>query len=671
MAREALKVRNLGGVAVAALVVAVVAMMIVPLPTWLLDVLITINLGVSVTLLLAAVYARDALSIATFPTLLVLTTLYRLGLNVSTVRLILLQADAGRVVKAFGTFVVRGDYLVGAAVFLILTIVQYVVISRGAERVAEVAARFTLDAMPGKQLAIDGDLRAGAIDAEEARRRRKALNREAQLYGALDGAMRFVKGDAIAGILILVIALVGGLVVGLARRGMALDQAAQTYTLLTVGDGLVSQLPALLISTAAGLVVTRVASEEEGAPLGTDVARQLGARPGVLAIVAGLLLALALVPGLPLVPFLVVAVPFAAAAWVAWRRRPQAPPAELVPESPPAVEVATDPALAAAADDGRGALDEALAKAARSVVDDLGVPVARVERTVDARLPPRGFEVRLRGVAVADGTAPDGKLLADAAPARVLALGVEAQPAEHPATGAPAAWVPASAADKLRGAGVQVLDTRAVVAETLAGTLRRFAEELLGFDETQRLLDALARSSPALVREVVPRRVDVATLTDVLRRLVGEGVPIGDLREVLQAIASLREPERDGAALTERVRAELRRHITRRLARGKRVEALVLDPLVEEAVRDALRATRNGQVLALEPALAGDILAALRRQLELRPADGSPPVIVTSAELRRHVRRLVEGDHPQVAVISYQELNPDVEVEPVGRIAVG
>ena len=652
---------------IAALVVSVVAMMIVPLPTWLLDVLITLNLALSVTMLLAAAYARDALSIATFPTLLVLTTLYRLALNVSTTRLILLQADAGQVVRAFGTFVVRGDYVVGAAVFLILTIVQYVVISRGAERVAEVAARFTLDAMPGKQLAIDADLRAGAIDAEEARRRRAALSREAQLFGALDGAMRFVKGDAIAGILIVIISLIGGLIVGTLERGMEIGPAAKLYTLLTIGDGLVSQLPALLISTAAGLVVTRVASEEEGGALGADVVRQLLGRPVTLAIVAVLLVTLAVLPGMPLAPFLVVATPFGLGAWVSFRRRPKGDAPPLVPVSPSAIEVAIDPSLDAATPD----LDAALDAAARRVVDELGLPLQKLGRTVDVALPPRGYAVRLRGVPMADGVAPDGKLLAEATPERITALGIDAAAAQHPGSGAPAAWVPASSSARLSDAGIALLDTRACVAAALDGTLRRFAHELLGFDETQRLLDGLARTCPSLVREVVPKRVDVATLTDVLRRLLGEGVPIGDLRDVLEAVAGTREPERDAAVLTERVRARLKRHITHRLARNKRVEVLVLDPLVEEAVRGALRSTAFGQVLALEPSLAGDILAAVRRELEAREAAPSAPrVIVTSSELRRHVRRLVEGDHPDLAVITWQELNADVQVEPVGRIAM-
>src|SRR4051812_32139741 len=363
--------RSLSGAAVlAGFVIAVVAVMIVPLPTPGLDVLITLHPALSVALLLAAIYSARTLELSTFPTLLVLTTLFRLSLNVSSVRLILLQANAGRVIHAFGAFVVRGDYVVGFAVFLILTIVQYVVISRGAERVAEVAARFTLDAMPGKQLAIDADLRAAAIDANEARRRRNELSKEAALYGALDGAMRFVKGDAIAGILILFISLTGGLIVGVVQHGMGVGEAARVYSLLTIGDGLVSQLPALLISTAAGLVVTRVASDEEGATLGPDLARQL-LRPGALAATAALLVVLALVPGLPLWPFLLVATGTATLAWLAQRQhnaRPVAPVADL-PQAEPPLEVALDPALHAAAP----TLEARLHQVTRALADELGL----------------------------------------------------------------------------------------------------------------------------------------------------------------------------------------------------------------------------------------------------------------------------------------------------------
>jgi type III secretory pathway component EscV len=649
-----------GAAVLAGFVVATVAMMIVPLPTPLLDVLITLNLAISVALLLAAIYSSRTLELSTFPTLLVLTTLYRLSLNVSSVRLILLQANAGRVIHSFGAFVVRGDYVVGFAVFLILTIVQYVVISRGAERVAEVAARFTLDAMPGAQLAIDADVRAGAIDAEEARKRRAELSKEAQLYGALDGAMRFVKGDAIAGLLILGISLVGGLVIGIVERGMPAGEAARIYTLLTIGDGLVSQLPALIISTAAGLVVTRVASDAGGASLGIDLARQL-LRSRALFVTALLLVGLALVPGLPLWPFLVVGAGAGALAWYA-RRTPQPPaPSPSLPHIPPPLEVVLDPQLRAALP----SLEAEIGRVASQVADDLGVVVPPVALTVDARLPLRSYEIRLRGAPLGGGQLPDGRLLADATPAAMPA-GVDAVPAEHPITGALAAWIPASAQAEVSAAGFAVHDGPGCVGMRLDTLLRAHAPELLGLDETQRLLDGVSRDYPALVREVVPRRIDTAGLAEVLRRLVAEGLAVGDLRDVLEAVARLKEPERDAAVLTERVRAALKRQITRRHARNRRVEALLLDGDAEEAVRGAIRQTQEGAQLALEPELADALLSSVTREAQNKTG----AVIVTSAELRRHVRRLVEQEHPALPVLAYHELLPDVQVERIGTITM-
>jgi type III secretion protein V len=644
-------------------VVATVAMMIVPLPTPLIDVLITLNLAAAIVLLLVAVWSARTLELSTFPTLLVLTTLYRLALNVSSVRLILLQANAGRVIHAFGAFVVRGDYVVGAAVFLILTIVQYVVISRGAERVAEVAARFTLDAMPGKQLAVDADLRAGSIDAAEARNRRNALSKEAALYGALDGAMRFVKGDAIAGILILAISLVGGLIIGVVQKSMPLGDAARVYTLLTIGDGLVSQLPALLISTAAGLVVTRVASDEDGSSLGPDLARQL-LRPGALAATAGLLALLALIPGLPLLPFSIVAVGVGALAWTLHRRRPAPPPPTAEAPTPPIpLELALDPALHAVTP----GLESRLSHLQKLLADDMGIVLPPLGLTIDARLPLRGYELRLRGIPVADGIIPDGRILVDVPPAR-LPPGIEGQPVEHPLTGQPAAWIPASAVSKLPAAGLSMLDGPSAIAARFESTLRAAAPELLGLDETQRLLDGVARISPALVRAVVPSRVDVALLAEVLRRLVAEGVSVRDLPAVLETLARDTSDSRDPALLTERVRTSLKRTITHRFATTHHVNALILDAEAEEAVRGALRpsGSTGGTILALEPDLQDALLASLASEVQSHKS----PIILTSAELRRHVRRLVEGEHPRLPVLAYQELDADVEVEQVGTIRI-
>jgi type III secretory pathway component EscV len=644
-----------GATGVALFVVAIVAMMIVPLPRPMLDILLVVNFAFSVALLLAALSSRATLEMSTFPTLLVLATLFRLALNVSTVRLILLSADAGRVVHAFGAFVVRGDYVVGFAIFLILTIVQYLVIARGAERVAEVAARFSLDALPGAQLAIDAELRTGQIDAVEARRRRAASMGEAQLYGALDGAMRFVKGDAIAGIIILGVSLVGGLIVGVLERGVSIGDAARTYTLLTIGDGLVSQLPALLVSTAAGLVVTRAAARPGAALLG-----ELG-RPATLYITAALLAALALVPGLPLVPFLAVGAAGAGVAFLIGRRRGAAV-APTVPTPPAAIEIVVHPSLGLS--DGLTAQLEARAA---ELAARFGVLVPSVAMRQDPSLPPRSYRLSFRGIARAQGALAERRLLAAVGPA-ALPDGIAGEPATHPTTGALASWVDENARPALAAAGVATLDGAAFVAATFAAELERSAAELIGLDETQKLLEAAQAANPVLVREVVPRRLELPVFAELLRRLVAERVSIADLREILEAIARTRDVDNktDAATLVERVRGQLSARLTAACARDNRVEALVLEPDAEDALRGALRPGGDGLVLALEPDLADALLASVGRERAANPRG----VLVVPADLRRHVRRLVAADYPSLTVLSWHELAGDVEVERVGSVGI-
>jgi type III secretion protein V len=575
------RTRGLADLALGALVVAIVAMMIVPLPTFALDILITANISFAVVLLMVAVYVPNAMRISAFPTLLLLATLFRLGLNVTSARLILAQADAGEVIRAFGTTVVKGSFVVGVIVFVIITIVQYVVIARGAERVAEVAARFTLDAMPGKQMAIDADMRAGMMDAAEAQRRRKTLSREAQLYGAMDGAMRFVKGDAIAGILILLVCIGGGLAIGVGQRGLAFDDAFRVYAVLTIGDGLVSQIPALVTSTAAGLVVTRVASEDEGTHLGEEISTQLLAQPKAVGTAAGLLVLLSLVPGLPKLPFWILAAAAGAVAWGVSRRR-----ASRVPRT------ATGPAVLRVETDG----------AVPAFGADLGVDLA-VE-TAPRRGP--GWRLAVSGIPVAEGTEADG----------------------------------------------------------LAAALRRHAHEALGIQEVQVLLDELSRTQPALVREVVPKAVSLAVLTDVLRRLLAEGVPIGDLRTILGALAGAKD--KDAEALAERARMALRRAITHQLTDGKgALSALLLDALVADAIGDGVVRGGAGAHLALEPELARDIVEAVARATA-----GGARVLVTPGRIRRFTRELLNERFPDLRVVSYDEILPDVKIEPAGRVAI-
>ena len=633
--------------ALAGLVVAIVGMMIVPLPTPLLDLLISVNIAAAVTLLLVAIYVSDALKIATFPTLLLLTTLFRLALEVSATRLILLRADAGEVIRAFGNFVVAGNLVVGAVIFLILTMIQFLVVSKGSERVAEVAARFTLDAMPGKQMSIDAELRAGHIDHTEARRRRAALARESQLFGSMDGAMKFVKGDAIAGIVVLAVNIVGGLVIGIVQRGMDAGTAAHTYTVLTIGEGLVAQIPALIISTSAGIIVTRVASEEEGGQLGRDIGMQIMAQPKALAIAAGLLALLAIVPGLPTVPFLTLALILGAVAWKLLRTA--APPAETL-----AAAGAGGASVGRAGAPRGAAADEALLSPlltpiAVEVSAELGAYLDGFATEVVPRLRERLFaELGLPLPAVRLRVAAGGLALAEGK--FVIRLNE----------------VPLARGEIIRDdwgvAGARLGD--AVLA-----LLHRYGHELFGLEEAQALLDALERTHPALVREVVPKLISLVLFTDIARRLVEEGISLRNLRDILGALAEWAPHDRDPVALTEHVRGALRRVITHRYAGdGGALAAYLLDPMIEDAIRDSVQKTATGSYLALEPQLSHDIVAAIGRAVGPGATGGA--VLLTGAEIRRYVRRLIETDHPNLPVLSFQELAPEAQIRPIARISV-
>jgi type III secretion protein V len=648
--------------ALAGLVVSIVGMMIIPLPTVVLDLLISLNIAVAVTMLLISIYVSEALRIATFPTLLLLTTLFRLALEVSSTRLILLNADAGDVIHAFGNFVVAGNLVVGAVIFLILTMIQFIVISKGSERVAEVAARFTLDAMPGKQMSIDAELRAGHIDHDEARRRRATLARESQLFGSMDGAMKFVKGDAIAGIVVVAVNIIGGLVIGILQRDMDAGTAARTYTVLTIGSGLVAQIPALLISTSAGIIVTRVASEEEGGHLGRDIGTQILGQPKAVAVAAGVLGLLALVPGLPTIPFLTLA---AALGFIAW---------QLLKVVSPSARSALEQTAAAADSSAGGGRRAGLPSSARASGEGAYAALTPVLTPIAVELSP---ELTAQIAPAGDG----GRLVAELVPLLRERLFAE--------TGIPLPAV------RVRGA-VPGLTGRSYllrlnevplgrgeipprlehgaeeqIAQDLLDLLRRYGHEFLGIQETQGLLEALERSHPALVREVVPKQVSPTLLADVLRRLAEEGVSLRNLRDILGAMAEWAPLERDPVVLTEHVRASLRRAITFKHANASGVVgAFLLDPLIEDTIREAVHKTATGSYLALEPQISRDILAAIGRSLKDTVAGGPTPVILTIVEIRRYVRRLIENDHPRVAVLSYSELAPEAQVQPLGRVRV-
>ena len=630
--------------ALAALVIAVVGLMVVPLPTWLLDLLLAANLAFSVVLLLVSLYVSDALKIAAFPTVLLITTLVRLALNVSSTRLILLQADAGEVIRAFGSFVVRGNYVVGGVIFLILTIIQFVVIAKGSERVAEVGARFTLDAMPGKQMAIDAELRSGTIDSSEARRRRHALSRESQFYGAMDGAMKFVKGDVIASFLITLVNLFGGLGVGVLQKDLEAATALKRYGLLTIGDGLVSQIPALVIATAAGVLVTRVASEESDTPLGAELASQIFGQPQALGVASGFVLLLAVVPGLPALPFLVMsALLFAASR--ARRARPEREPEPFTapPQKrgePPALRfvpvvvpwsLEVSPDLEPLIDDDvrgsdrRPGLRSATHAARELLFRELGVPLPAARVSVVESLPPRHVVLSLKEL-----------------PTLVVPL-----PAEIPDE---------SVAE--------------LVVSRLLPSLRERAVDFLGIAETQSLLDQLEQIAPATVRQVVPKPIAVTQLADILRRLVEERLSVRDLKQILEALSLVAHAEKDSLNLAEFVRSHLRRTISHELTRGGReLSVLTLDAMIEDTIRSAISRTSAGSFLTLSPAAGRDIVKAVKRALESLGDAPSPPLL-TQPDVRRFVRKLLDLDLPELRVVSYAELLPEIHVRTLAKATI-
>jgi len=634
--------------ALALLVIATVGLMIVPLPTWLLDILLAANISMSIGVMLVVLYIPNALAIATFPTLLLLATLLRLALCVSATRLILLQADAGEVIRAFGHFVVRGNYVVGAVVFLVLTIIQFVVIAKGSERVAEVGARFALDAMPGKQMAIDGELRAGSIDGNEAKRRRFQLARECQFYGAMDGAMKFVKGDVIASLIITAINLLGGLAIGVLQRGMDAGSALKRYGLLTIGDGLVTQIPALVLATAAGILVTRVASEEEHGSLGSELIGQLFGTPKAILVAGVFVLLLAVVPGLPAIPFLIVG----ALLLVVSRARTR----QLRSRGADVVRCAIKPHPAQ-----HGIQDLAFVP----VVTPWSVCVGSglKELVEDER---RGDEVTRAGL----------RSRVEALREQLFAeLGTPLPPAmvhvseQLPSTRVVVSLfeVPYRVHDAVVGSDHEA--RLASITSFLLASLRCRASDFLGMTETQMLLDQLEQVSPRLARQVVPKPISLSLLSDILRRLVEEGVSVRDMRAVLEALAQASPADKDPLSLTEHVRGHMRRATTFQLTRGSAsLPVYLLDPEVEDTVRESVQKTASGSFLALSPHAARELLTCIRAVISaVPPPPGSVAVLLTQPDVRRFVRKLVEDDFPAMRVVSYAELMPEISLHPRGR----
>ncbi len=662
-------------------VVCVITMLVVPSPSALLDLLITLNISAALTVVVATMYVSKALDFASFPSLLLLTTMFRLAINVSVTRLILTSGDAGSVVKAFGTFVVGGNVVVGLVIFLILVVIQFVVVTNGSGRVAEVSARFTLDAMPGKQMAIDADLNAGLISDEAARARRAEIAREADFYGAMDGASKFVKGDAMAAVIITAINLVGGIVVGMLQRHLGFSEATHQYSLLTVGDGLAAQIPALLISVATGIIVTRAASDRD---LGSDIADQILSQRRAPMVAAGAIALFALIPGLPKLPFLAIAALFGAVGWAVRGGTPAAKAAAKEAAASLALEPATPPAGEPLAEVGVDALELAIgfglvslvnngsllrrvSMVRRQIAGELGLVIPPVRIHDELGMESHEYLLKVRGSEVARGRIMPGHLLAmdpgDAAP------GLQGIPTREPAFGLAAIWVHESGRADAEALGYTVVDPESVIVTHLTETIRSHAAELLSRQDVRALLDKLKETNAAVVEEVVPETLSLGEIQRVLQLLLGEGVAIRDLGTIVEAIGDKARITRDTNLLSEYARQALGRAITApHLDEQLRLRAITLDPAVEQEVASAITQTADGEYLAMDPPRAQAIVGALRSQVEHATGRGLRPVLLCSARVRRHLRRLIAQAQPHLPVCSYNEIAPGVDVETVGVI---
>jgi len=657
-----------------AAVVAVVGLMIVPLPPIVLDLLLSIDIGLAVVLLLTAVYVREPIEFSVFPSLLLLLTLMRLSLNVASTRLVLLHGQdgidaAGHVIMSFGQFVVGGNFVVGVVVFLVLIAIQYVVINHGAVRISEVTARFTLDAMPGKQMSIDADLNAGLIDERQARARRDRIRREADFYGAMDGAIRFTQRDALAAVLITAVNIVAGLIIGVVQHGLDLSTAARTYTILTVGEGLVTAIPALLVSMSGGLITTRAASESH---LGEEVASQLLSRARPMAVGAAVLFALALVPGLPKLSFLLIAVLFATAAWV--NRQAARPAAAEEPAEAPAPDpidqaLAIDPlgvevgyALIALVDEKQGgSLLSRIRAIRRQIAGDTGMVVPPVHVADNLQLGPRVYSILVRGVEVARGELyPDRWLAINPGTASSV---IDGTPTKEPAFGLPAWWIATEQRERATAAGYTVVDPTTALSTHLSEAIRAYLPDLLGRQQVKELVDKVGQASPKLVEELVPKLVSIGEIQRVMRQLLRERVPVRDLTTILEAIADAAAVTKDPDQMVEAVRASLGRAICR-VYQGESGElpAISFAPSLEERLLQSIVRTDHGSVLAIDPAEAQSLAGRIGRALEAAVAQ---PVLLCTPALRPHLWRLFSRVLPQVGVLSHNEVPAHVRVAPV------
>lgn len=678
-------------IVLAVIIVAIIFMMILPLPTWLIDMLIGLNMTASAVLLMVAMYLPSPLAFSSFPSVLLITTLFRLAISIATTRLILLQADAGHIIFTFGNFVVGGNLVVGLVVFLILTIVQFVVITKGSERVAEVAARFSLDAMPGKQMSIDGDMRAGSINMEEAKVRRSLVEKESQLYGAMDGAMKFVKGDAIAGLIIVAVNLLGGLIIGTMQRGMTASDAMRIYSVLTIGDGLIAQIPALFISICAGIIVTRVQTGDGPSNVGTDIGNQVLSQPRALLIAAVVALGMAVIPGMPTAIFLLLAFLTGGVGLVLMRtargdskggklndmpalnpsgsdgKRHQGQ-AESSEEFTPSVPLLIDVSSSVQTHFNADVLNAELVKIRRALYFDFGVPFPGIHLRFNELLPAETYNILLSEIPVSQGRLRANHLIVRESISNLDALQIPYEEDRRFLPDIPTIWVPDRLREPLTKAGIRFLDTNQILTHHLAFVLKKYAPDFMGIQEAKVLMTSMESKFPDLVKEVT-RVMPIQKIAEILQRLVSEEVSIRNLRAILEALIEWGQKEKDSVLLTEYVRFALKRHISYKHANSMNIlPAYLLAPDVEDTLRESIRQTSSGSYLALAPEVSKRLVENVKKVASSMATSGHPPVLLTSMDVRRYVRKLIEPELYELPVLSYQELTPDINIQPLARV---
>ncbi len=670
-----------GDVFFAVCVIAIVAVMIIPLPPFLLDLLLSFNIAFSLVLLLTAIYVTAPLELSVFPSLMLVITLFRLSLNVASTRLILGEAYAGEVISAFGSFVVKGNYIVGFVIFVIIVVIQYVVVVRGTQRNAEVSARFTLDAMPGKQMSIDADLNSGLIDEREAMRRREDISREADFYGSMDGASKFVRGDAIAGIIINLINILGGLAIGTLQRGLPIGDAVRTYTTLTIGDGLVSQLPALVVSTSAGIVVSRQAAQSN---LGSDIGSQLLAGPKPLAIVAGTLAVLAFVPGLPTLPFLMLGCVAGAVGYSVSRTRKAAldeGAEEPVPEQAKQealedlikvdrLELIIGYGLISMVDPAEGGdFLERVRSLRRQVAMDLGLVLPPIRIRDDVRLRPYEYDIKIKGARAARGEVYPGCFLSIGTDSALAEI--EGRQARDPAFGLPAKWVTSQERDKAEGKGLTVVEAPIALITHISEVIKAHAAEILSRQDVRNITDDMRKEYPAVVEEAIPQMVSLATVHRVMQNLLRERIPIKDALTILETLSDYAQHTKDIDVLTEYVRVALQRTICNICEDASGViYAATVDPGLEQLLAGSIQATRSGITAVLDPRAAQKVIETVEAVTIKMAANDHKPVIICSPNIRLALRRLIESKLPKVMVISFGEISTDCEVHSVGMVKI-